>query len=73
MYLGTTSKPIANTSQRFKLRTVYQSEIHVLDLSDLPLAAFPYDRHPNPADHRRIAEAIANSFASDLLEEIGGE
>ena len=50
------------------LKTLYQSKIKHLDLSEITLEAFPYDAHPNSDDHRQIAGAIAKSFVSKILE-----
>jgi len=52
------------------LKTLYRSNIHVLDLAEMTLEGFPYDGHPNPADHRRIAEAVAKSFVSVLVNKL---
>ena len=47
------------------------ADARYLDLARMQFETFPHDPHPTPADHRRIAEAIAGSFIAQMLE--GGE
>ncbi len=37
-------------------------DLELVDLRALPFAWFPSDDHPSPADHRRIADALAGLF-----------
>jgi hypothetical protein len=48
-------------------RQLVESRIPVLDLADLGLKGFRFDPHPNPDDHRRIADAILASFIPSML------
>ena len=50
------------------VRALVEHGIPALDLSEMELGRFANDAHPNAADHRRLAAAIAGSFISDLLE-----
>ncbi len=45
--------------------------LQLVDLSALELAWFPHDNHPNPADHRRIAEQLAHSELGRRVAALG--
>jgi hypothetical protein len=49
--------------------TMYNSNIPVLDLTELEYEGLKedYTKHPSPMDFRRISQAIANSFVTDIL------
>jgi len=42
-------------------------DVPCLDVSHVPLETIPGDGHPSAKDHERIADAIADSFITDLL------
>ena len=42
--------------------------IRYLDLTQMQFETFAHDPHPTPADHQRIADAIAGSFITQMLE-----
>ncbi len=44
-----------------------KSAIPVLDLTRLTYERFTHDSHPNPADHRRIAQALHSSVLTAML------
>ena len=45
-----------------------ENRIPTLDLTNVRIDGFPHDDHPNPSDHERIAEAIAESFVAEIVE-----
>ncbi len=53
------------------VRTMQEHDIKILDLSAIRIKGFQNDPHPNPEDHRHIADAIAASFVSDIMFEKG--
>lgn len=53
------------------LKELARTDMTVLDLQDLPIKGFPTDGHPNPTDHKRIAQRIGRSFVTGMLEQLG--
>ena len=43
-------------------KTMIDNNIQILDLSGIEIEGFESDAHPNPNDHRKIAEMILNSI-----------
>jgi hypothetical protein len=52
------------------LRALQDSSIPVLDLSEMALEWYPNDSHPTPADQRRVADAVAGSFVTKMLDDL---
>ncbi len=48
------------------VKSLYESSITTLDLTELELRRFPNDGHPTPEDHMRIADEIATTRVGDL-------
>jgi len=49
-------------------RTLTDNRIPTFDLLTVRIDGFPHDDHPNPSDHKRIAESISKSFVGELVE-----
>ena len=44
-----------------------REDIPIVDLTRITYERFPHDYHPNPADHRRIAQAVASSRIAKMI------
>lgn len=53
-------------------RTLTENRTLTLDLLNVRIDGFPHDDHPNPSDHRRIAEAISKSFVGEIVGGLSG-
>lgn len=51
-------------------KTLIENNILVLDLSEIKIEGFTKDEHPNHNDHKRIADAISDSFIPEILKSI---